>query len=433
MVKSGRCALFVAVVALSAAVTTPGSASALAAGDPSTNTAPSSAFVYACAHIDNTQQSDQDSCAAAAGSAFNSVWAAEGLSATFSLPSGFDTMPVPDQVVAITNVERAARGLTPVTGRSSNLDALAQQGADNDEDPGFPDPFPGTYGGSNWAGAGNSVLLDDFYWMYDDGAGSPNSLCNYPTDAECWGHRDNILYEYDSPLVMGAAVTYDTTYGTSITELFIGGDDADAGSTGTAPAASVSLSTRSVSVTTQMSGSGSRRVDATTAGAAVQLTAAVTRGARSWRVSPASCTATPANPCVFTTTFATDAGPGAHDGVLTIGSAYGDQAVALHGTQLPPDLRVGTTADVARGHRVPITATVLTAHSERRLAHARIVLESAQPQHAWRRVTAKRTNFRGVARFHPVPKSSRTKFRVLVLSPTGAVEIACRPFSTKVD
>ncbi len=88
---------------------------------------------------------------------------------------------------------RSAPGARPVHA----LDKLAQQGANADEDPPFPDPFPGNSGGANWAGAGNSALLDDFYWMYDDGPGSFNEDCPHKGDAGCWGHRHDVLNAYE--------------------------------------------------------------------------------------------------------------------------------------------------------------------------------------------------------------------------------------------
>src|SRR5580698_3246551 len=82
---------------------------ALGTGNPATSIAPSTAFINACAGIDNTSQSDEDTCEHAAAYGFNSAWSGEGITQSFALPAGFDTMSVPDQIEAITDVERAAR------------------------------------------------------------------------------------------------------------------------------------------------------------------------------------------------------------------------------------------------------------------------------------------------------------------------------------
>jgi hypothetical protein len=201
-----------------------GTAAAVTA-DPASNTSPSSAFVNACYPM-STSKADNDACDAAALHDFNAVRAGEGLG-PMVLPGDFDTLDVPHQLLAISDIERVDRGLPPVAGLSSRLDGYAQTGADNDEDPPWPSPFPGTAGTGNWAGAGNSALLDDFYWMYDDGIGSGNLDCTPSDQSGCWGHRHDILWSFATPLVMGAAVAYGTPYGTSMTEEFIGGDHTD--------------------------------------------------------------------------------------------------------------------------------------------------------------------------------------------------------------
>jgi hypothetical protein len=193
--------------------------------NPASNTMPSSAFVNACAGMGTTKAAN-DACDTSALVDFNAVRAGEGLG-RMTLPRDFDTLTVPLQLLAISDIERVDRGLTPVVGLSSVIDARAQQGADADEDPSFPTPFVGDYESSNWAGAGNSALLDDFYWMYDDGLGSFNEDCTTADPSGCWGHRDDILGATDAPVLMGAAVSYQTPFGTSMAEQFVGEDTTD--------------------------------------------------------------------------------------------------------------------------------------------------------------------------------------------------------------
>jgi hypothetical protein len=193
--------------------------------DPAHNVIPGPRFRDRCSRM-GTSRAANLRCDAAALRAFNAVRKSEGLG-RMVLPRDFPSLSVPAQLLAITDIERVDRGLRPYLGESAALNKLALLGAKNDDDPPFPNPFPGTGASGNWAGAGNSALLDDFYWMYDDGPGSGNEDCPSGGGGGCWGHRHDILERFDRPLLMGAAVAYHTTWGTSMTELFIGGDRTD--------------------------------------------------------------------------------------------------------------------------------------------------------------------------------------------------------------
>jgi hypothetical protein len=191
--------------------------------DPASNTKPSQTFLSACYSMGRTKAAN-DRCDAAALRDFDKVRAREGMS-PMRLPGGFDRLAVPSQLLAISDIERVDRGLRPVLGLSSTLNSFARKGARIDQDPQFP-PYARS-GSANWAGAGSSALLDDFFWMYDDGLGSGNIDCTQADQSGCWGHRHDILYPFDAPLLMGAAVAYRTMYGTSMTEEFIGADTTD--------------------------------------------------------------------------------------------------------------------------------------------------------------------------------------------------------------
>jgi hypothetical protein len=193
--------------------------------NPKHNTAPSRRFIDACSSMGKSKAAN-DKCDSVALHDFDDVRKKEGLG-RMTLPGDFDKLSVRLQLLAISNIERVDRGRRPVLGLSKSLNKLAVMGAKDDEDPPFPNPFTGTSGGANWAGAGNSALLDDFYWMYDDGPGSFNIDCQHKGDPGCWGHRRDIIQAYDSRLVMGAAAAYNTNFGTSMTEEFIGGDRSD--------------------------------------------------------------------------------------------------------------------------------------------------------------------------------------------------------------
>ena len=228
-------ALLAVGLALAAGLATPGAAAAAQhakptgkpnpIADPAHNVSPSAAFVDACSGMGTTVAANR-TCDKAALPDFDKVRKSEGLG-PMTLPGDFAGLSVASQLLAISNIERVDRGRRAVLGRSKSLDTLARQGAKQDRDPDFPNPFTGSSGGANWAGAGNSALLDDFYWMYDDGPGSFNEDCQHKGDPGCWGHRHDIINAYGAPVVMGAAAAYGTTDGTSMTEEFIGGDTRD--------------------------------------------------------------------------------------------------------------------------------------------------------------------------------------------------------------
>ena len=201
----------IAAIALFASVyaVAPISAHAGAVGrplaDPPKNTRPSASFVKACRSM-GTGKAANVRCDRAAAKSFDKVWKSEGIKNKLVLPQDFATLSVADQLLAITDVERVARGRRPVKGLTAKENALARAGAKHDRDPGFPTPFPGTSGGANWAGAGTSALLDDFYWMYDDGPGSQNGDCTAAEQSGCWGHRHNVIGRYDAPHRDGSRV-----------------------------------------------------------------------------------------------------------------------------------------------------------------------------------------------------------------------------------
>jgi hypothetical protein len=147
----------------------------------------------------------------------------------------FLKLSVRDQLFAIADLERVSRGEAPMTALTTQLDGLAQTGANTDNDPNFPTTLTGgaalRAGGSNWAGGTESALGSDDGWMYDDGYGGANGDCKSPKASGCWGHRDNILglYSQDlagcpsgqSQLMMGAAYAHAGPYGTSFAEIFV--------------------------------------------------------------------------------------------------------------------------------------------------------------------------------------------------------------------
>jgi hypothetical protein len=190
-----------------------------ARSDPATNISPSRATFEAC-----DAAADSAGCISSALADIDAARASEGVK-PMQLPDDFASLSVPQQLLVVTNLERVDRGLAPIAGLAADLDSAAASAAAADEDP-MLKHFNGTELASNWAGGISSTLVADFVWIYDDGPGSGNLDCRQPGDSGCWGHRHNILYQFDNPVAMGVGYAANTSYGPSITELFIGGDTA---------------------------------------------------------------------------------------------------------------------------------------------------------------------------------------------------------------
>jgi hypothetical protein len=184
----------------------PASVSNAGVPDPSHNVQPKPDYIRACADagVDSSA-----ACIDAALAAINHAHRLEGIH-PMVLPRGFAQLDIADQLFVVLNLERADRGLPTFNGLSAGLDANAQRGADDANDP--PDPGPAyVLDDAEWAG-GSSNGLDAVYgWMYDDGYDSGNLDCLHRGSAGCWGHRKGILDDFGSGpnLVMGAAI--DTT------------------------------------------------------------------------------------------------------------------------------------------------------------------------------------------------------------------------------
>jgi hypothetical protein len=164
---------------------------------PSLNAQGTAAMEQACA------QGTAADCQLAVVWGIDQARAPEGVG-PLHLPSDYDSLSVPDQLLVITDLERVDRGLPGFTGLSAKLDGLAEEGAITNSDPNGP--ADRTWA-SNWAGGVTSALLADYDFMYNDGLGSPNVDCSKATPNGCWDHRLNILSDYGLHPSMGAAAT----------------------------------------------------------------------------------------------------------------------------------------------------------------------------------------------------------------------------------
>ncbi|HMK96484.1 MAG TPA: hypothetical protein VK425_02995 [Acidimicrobiales bacterium] len=106
------------------------------------------------------------------------------------LPAGYERLDLVEQLVDVTNLERAARGLPAWGGPDPTLDELASQGVAAGADPEGP---AGTTWASNFASGPLTILQADYEWVYNDGPGGTNADCAAAGQSGCWEHRDNIL------------------------------------------------------------------------------------------------------------------------------------------------------------------------------------------------------------------------------------------------
>jgi hypothetical protein len=305
-------------------------ASALASqGDPSRSVAPSQRFLEACSQV-RAKAASQRRCDAAALPDFDKVRAAEGLG-PMTLPTDFPKLSAAHQLLVLADLERVDRGLAAFPGLSPRLDRLAAGGARNGTDPAFPSPFPGNFGGGNWAGAGTSTLLADYLWMYDDGLHSPNGDCRARSQSGCWGHRHNIIHSYDGPLAMGAAVAQ---HGASMAEEFIGADRADHA---TSPHWShfrhllpVGRSAHHLTVHASAGGSGHRTLTLWASGRSMRVRIRLATGGPTWSLSRTVCRLKAGHSCAVTVTEHPVDGA-VHHASLTVTGPTGKLPVTLAG------------------------------------------------------------------------------------------------------
>lgn len=140
-----------------------------------------------------------------------------------ALPSNWSMLTPGEQLFVATNLERVVRGEAPIANFVNSYDAAVQAGVQSDSDPSLAN-LPGP-GGSNWAGGNATPLGAEYGWLDTDGPGGGNIDCTTPTDAGCFGHRDNILAnasgELGNPTEMDAAAGTDNNGNNSYTEIFV--------------------------------------------------------------------------------------------------------------------------------------------------------------------------------------------------------------------
>ena len=248
------------------------------------------------------------SCVQSALADVNSARASEAIG-PMTLPTDFASLTVPEQLLVLSNLERVDRGLVSIGGLSSGLNANAQQGASANTDP-TPSPLYGNSWSANWEGGYASAVEADFIWMYDDGPGSGNLDCKSFGDPGCWGHRNDILFPFSTPLVMGAGATDSAPDGPSLTELFVGGDtqanagEQDAPIPPTWPSISQTLPIGLSSLAVSLSGQASAHLAMSASGEDMDVMASITAGSDEWSVSPIECILRAGSTCQMTVRIA---------------------------------------------------------------------------------------------------------------------------------
>jgi len=201
----------------------------------------------------------------------------------YVLPTDFDSLSPAQQLLVLTDADRAAYGLAPIPGLTDQLDQDANGGVQANTDP-WPSSGSWMAYTSNWAGGYVNVVLAYFGWMYDDGPGSGNQDCTTADPGGCWGHRHDVLWEFDAsggPTAMGAAAgsyaagtpsyamllvqgsdssyqpAYTYTWNQAVSDGANGGVVSDGGSTSSSSGSGTGSTTGSTGSTTGSTGSGS--------------------------------------------------------------------------------------------------------------------------------------------------------------------------------
>jgi hypothetical protein len=143
----------------------------------------------------------------------------------YQLPTNFDSLSPDQQNFVLANLDRVLYGLPPIPGMNAALGQDAMQGVQTDSDPAPSDPNVISYT-SNWAGNFANYPLAYEAWMYDDGPGSGNLDCTAANSSGCWGHRHDVLWQFDQggALAMGVASGKDSLGRPGYAMLIVEGD-----------------------------------------------------------------------------------------------------------------------------------------------------------------------------------------------------------------
>jgi hypothetical protein len=179
-------------------------------------------------NCEHERTADDGTCVSAVILDLDSARAAVGLGA-YNLPADFISLSGAKQIFILTNLDRIAYGLPPITGISPTLNAYAHSAMREDEDPNPTQALRGlgvyTWT-SNWAGKWNNAVIAYYEWMYADGYSgitTTNVDCSSATASGCFVHRRNILAAFGSSnLAAGLSVGRDERGRSSYTLTIVG-------------------------------------------------------------------------------------------------------------------------------------------------------------------------------------------------------------------
>jgi hypothetical protein len=262
------------------------------------------------------------SCDAAVLPAIDYARSLEGVG-PMVLPANYESLPGPEQLLTVINLERVDRGLPPVAGLSDALDSDALAGADHGGDPPVP---PAALASGIWMGGYGTALYDDFYWMYDDGPGGINV-------SSPWSHRNAILAAYPGPsgeVLMGAAIVPAAGYPDSAAVVIASGQ-APASFTWDeeVPYLSYNLQSGPTDLGALPGGSTTTWVRVEPSGQAATFLASLS-GSSSFSLENSSCSAGPAQWCTIVVAFSPRS-PGAQWATLTVAGPGGARSLSLAG------------------------------------------------------------------------------------------------------
>lgn len=144
----------------------------------------------------------------------------------YKLPADFPSLPPVRQMFILTNLDRLAYHLPPMTGLTVKLNIDALKGVRQAFDPSPSDTSHLRAWTANWAtGYANAPMAYEA-WMWDDGLGSSNADCTSSDQSSCWAHRHCLLWRFGSGhvLAMGAAAGFGPTRLRAYTTLLVGGE-----------------------------------------------------------------------------------------------------------------------------------------------------------------------------------------------------------------
>jgi len=169
--------------------------------------------------------------------------------------------------------------------------------------------------------------------MYDDGwdgiPGQNNADCNSATDPGCWGHRNNILGDYSSPILMGAEYN---SQNPGFAEEFIAGDTTDSPYftwSQETPFLPVGVSTTAINLATTPGSATSKTFELWASGEDMNVSLSLS-GSPTFSLGSDTCQLAAGSECTLTVRFSPSQA-GTYRGTLLVSGPNGQQVVPVAG------------------------------------------------------------------------------------------------------